>query len=311
MLAEQMQNPEDQLKVAEFNDKVQERQAKEAELDPVNKKIAEIDAKEKERRAVAKEALAAVPAGDPKYDEKFAAYQKFSRGEITAEEANTQSGGQLKAAFDRVSKNRMNKQAADQAKADLSTSGDTVEERFRKKEIYAKFSRGEITQEEADKQTGGGIKAAYAKVKPNQDAGKFEDLNNVGNVKEQEARKAELEKQVEKTKQEENALGAAIKPLVDAVTGLTNAQTATAEGAAAGKTPEGTAPTPGAEGGEKTIASTSTVNVSVTGGSLSDPQIVELKNGLIAEIKTIIGQAILASTGKPPNFGPPETTAVA
>ena len=311
MLAERIANPEDQLKVAEFNDKVQERQAKEAELDPVNKKIADIQAQEAQRRAVSKEAVSALPISGADNDKQREIFSKFSSGQLTAEEANTQSGGQLKAAFDRVSRNRMNKQAADQAKADLSTSGDTVEERFRKKQVYAQFSRGEITQEEADKQTGGGLKAAFAKVVPDQNAPKFEDLNNVGNIKEEEKRKAEIEKQVAKAKEEESTLGAAIKPLLDAVTALTAAQTATKEGEAAGTTQGGTAPAPGAEEGQKTIASTSTVNVSVTGGSLSDPQIVELKNGMIAEMKTIIGQAILSSTGKPAIFGPPETTAVA
>ena len=309
MLVEQIANPEDRVKVAEFNDKVQERQAKEAELDPVNKKIADIEAKRKERSAVASEAGKALTGDGADNDKKRAIFAKFTSGELTAEEANKQSGGQLGAAFDRVSKNRMNKQAADQAKADLATSGDSVEERTRKKEIYGKFSRGEITQEEADKQTGGGLKAAFAKVVPDQNAPEFKDLNNVGNIKEEEKRKAEIEKQVAKTKEEENTLGAAIKPLLDAVTALTAAQTATKEGEAAGATTGEGGAAQTDQGGERKITSTSTVNVSVTGGSLSDPQIVELEERM-RKYQTDTINAAFANAGLPaPNLGPPATTA--
>jgi hypothetical protein len=312
MLAEQIANPEDQLKVAEFNDKVQERQAKEAELDPVNKKIADIEAKRKERSAVASEASKALTGDGAENDKKRAIFDKFTRGELTAEEANTQSGGQLGAAFDRVSKNKMNKQAADQAKADLATSGDSMEERFRKKEVYGKFSRGEITQAEADKQTGGGLKAAFSKVVPDKNAPKFQDLNNVGNVKEEEKRKAEIEKQVAKAKEEESTLGAAIKPLLDAVTALTAAQTATKEGGAAGTTTEGGAAAPTEQGGEKKITTNSNVNVTVTGGSLTDAHVVQLQEGLQTFTIDNINKAFVNAGLPAPNLGPPAaTTAVA
>ena len=310
MLTEQIANPEDQLKVAEFNDKVQERQAKEAELDPVNKKITDIQAQEQQRREVAREALSGVAPG-AEYDKKFALYSKFSSGELTAAQANEQSGGQLGAAFDRVSKNRMNKQAADQAKADLATSGDSMEERARKKEIYGKFSRGEITQAEADKQTGGGLKAAFAKVVPDQNAPKFEDLNNVGNIKEEEKRKADIEQQVAKAKEEENKLATAIKPLLDAMTALTAAQTATQEGGGAGATTEGGAAAPSEQGGEKKITTNSNVNVTVTGGSLTDAHVVQLEQNLKAFSIDSLNKAFINAGLPAPNLGPPETTAVA
>ena len=308
MLAEKITNPEDQLKVTEFNDKVQERQAKEAELDPINKKIGDIEAKRKERSAVASEAGKALTGDGADNDRKRAIFSKFTSGELTAEEANKQSGGQLGAAFDRVSKNRMNKQASDQAKADLATSGDTAEERIRKKEVYGKFSRGEITQAEADKQTGGGLKAAFAKVVPDQNAPKFGDLNNVGNIKEEEKRKAEIEKQVAKTKEEENTLGAAIKPLLDAVTALTAAQTATKEGGAAGTTTEGGAAAPTGQGGEKKITTNSNVNVTVTGGSLTDAHVVQLQEGLQTFTIDNINKAFVNAGLPAPNLGPPAAT---
>ena len=299
MLTEQIATPEDQLKVAEFNDKVQERQAKEAELDPINKKITDIQAQEAQRREVAREALSGVAPG-AEYDKKFALYQKFGRGEITAAEANTQSGGQLGAAFDRVSKNKMNKQAADQAKADLAKSGDSMEERVRKKEIYGKFSRGEITQAEADKQTGGGLKAAFAKVVPDKNAPKFEDLNNVGNIKEEEKRKADIEKQVAKTKEEENTLGAVIKPLVDAVTGLTNAQGAATEGAAEGQNAQG------AQGVVNTtnVNTTSQISVNITGEGITPEMIEKLKPSIIGMVEQH-NREVASAAGKPPPAAPP------
>jgi len=300
MLMEQIKSPEDQLKVAEFNDKVQERQAKEAELDPVNKKIADIEAKRKERSAVVSEANKALTGDGAENDKKRAIFSKFASGELTAEEANKQSGGQLGAAFDRVSKNRMNKQAADQAKADLATSGDSSEERTRKKEIYGKFSRGEITQEEADKQTGGGLKAAFAKVVPDQNAPKFEDLNNVGNIKDQRATKAQLEEQLAKTKEEENTLGAAIKPLVDAVTAMANAQNAKTEGGVEGGAPEGAA----TSSATTNINTTSQISVNITGEGITPEMIEKLKPSIISVVEQH-NREVASAAGKPPPAAPP------
>lgn len=286
------------MKVAEFNDKVQERQAKEAELDPINKKITDIQAQDQQRREVSREALSGLTGAE--YDKQFALNQKFNNGEITAAEANTQSGGQLGAAFDRVSKNRVNKQASDQAKADLATSGDSMEERVRKKEIYGKFSRGEITQAEADKQTGGGLKAAFAKVVPDKNAPKFEDLNNVGNIKEEEKRKADIEQQVAKAKEEENTLGAAIKPLVDAVTGLTNAQGAATEGGAEAQNAQG------AQGVVNTtnVNTTSQISVNITGEGITPEMIEKLRPSIVSMVEQH-NREVASAAGKPPPAAPP------
>ena len=242
VIMDQIQKPQDKAKVEAFNAKVVERQDQEAQLDPVNKNIADIEAKRKERGKVANAAMGMM--GEDKDGKK--------------------------------------------------------------QELINKFTRGEITAEEANKQTGGALKQAYDKVIPKKEGQTFEDLNNVGNIKDEKAKKAQIEKQVAKTKEEENTLGAAIKPLVDAVANLTNAQGAATEAAAAFQNAQNPQ---GAEGGAAAVAttninSTSQVNVNITGEGIT-PEIIEKLKPAILAIVAEHSRATASEAGKPPPASPP------
>jgi hypothetical protein len=242
VIMDQIQKPQDKAKVEAFNAKVVERQDQEAQLDPVNKNIADIEAKRKERGKVANAAMGMM--GEDKDGKK--------------------------------------------------------------QELINKFTRGEITAEEANKQTGGALKQAYDKVIPKKEGQTFEDLNNVGNIKDEKAKKAQIEKQVAKTKEEENTLGAAIKPLVDAVANLTNAQGAATEAAAAFQNAQNPQ---GAEGGAAAAAttninSTSQVNVNITGEGIT-PEIIEKLKPAILAIVAEHSRATASEAGKPPPASPP------
>jgi hypothetical protein len=242
IIMDQIQKPQDKKKVEAFNAKVVERQDQEAQLDPINKNIADIEAKRKERGKVANAAIGMM--GEDKDGKKQEFINKFTRGEITAEEAN--------------------------------------------------------------KQTGGALKEAYNKVIPKKEGQTFEDLNNVGNIKDEKAKKAQIEKQVAKTKEEENTLGAAIKPLVDAVANLTNAQGAATEAAAAFQNAQNPQ---GAEGGAAAVAttninSTSQVNVNITGEGIT-PEIIEKLKPAILAIVAEHSRATASEAGKPPPASPP------
>jgi hypothetical protein len=242
VIMDQIQKPQDKAKVEAFNAKVVERQDQEAQLDPLNKNIADIEAKRRDRSKVGFEAMAAM---GPDTDGK-------------------------------------------------------------KSDFINKFIRGEVTAEEADKQTGGALKNAYNKVIPKKEGQTFEDLNNVGNIKDEQAKKAQLEKQIATTKQEEDTLGAAIKPLIDAVANLTNAQGAATEAAAAFQNAQNPQ---GAEGGAAAAAttninSTSQVNVNITGESIT-PEIIEKLKPAILAIIAEHSRATASEAGKPPPASPP------
>ena len=95
------------------------------------------------------------------------------------------------------------------------------------------------------------------------------------------------------------------------MTALTAAQTATKEGGAAGTTTEGGAVAPTEQGGEKRITTNSNVNVTVTGGSLTDAHVAQLEQNLKAYSLDNINKAFINAGLPAPNLGPPETTAVA
>ena len=95
------------------------------------------------------------------------------------------------------------------------------------------------------------------------------------------------------------------------MTALTAAQTATQEGGGAGATTEGGAAAPSEQGGEKKITTNSNVNVTVTGGSLTDAHVVQLEQNLKAFSIDSLNKAFINAGLPAPNLGPPETTAVA
>jgi hypothetical protein len=233
---DQIQKPEDKKKVQAYNAKVVERQDQEAQLDPINKNIADIEAKRRDRSKVGFEAM-----------------------------------------------------------ADMGPDNDG-----KKSDFINKFIRGEVTAEEADEQTGGALKNAYNKVIPKKEGQTFEDLNNVGNVKDEKSKKAQIEKQIAQTKEEENKLGAVIKPLVDAVTGLTNAQGAATEGAAEGQNAQG------AQGVVNTtnVNTTSQISVNITGEGITPEMIEKLKPSIIGMVEQH-NREVASAAGKPPPAAPP------
>jgi TP901 family phage tail tape measure protein len=236
VIMDQIQKPEDKKKVQAYNAKVVERQDQEAQLDPINKNIADIEAKRRDRSKVGFEAM-----------------------------------------------------------ADMGPDNDG-----KKSDFINKFIRGEVTAEEADEQTGGALKNAYNKVIPKKEGQTFEDLNNVGNVKDEKSKKAQIEKQIAQTKEEENKLGAVIKPLVDAVTGLTNAQGAATEGAAEGQNAQG------AQGVVNTtnVNTTSQISVNITGEGITPEMIEKLKPSIIGMVEQH-NREVASAAGKPPPAAPP------
>jgi len=209
-------------------------------------------------------------------------------------------------------------QAAQRAKVSSAFMADTgskmsVDEKFA---ITSRFNRGEITAEEADKLSGGGLRTAYKSV-TNRDEG-FENLNNVGNIKTKIGNRDQLQQSVDKAREQESELSKAMQPVLEAITGFANAQAAATEAQTAAAQEEKAKKEAGqdgeatpAEGGEKKITTTSTVNINVTGGPLTDPQVVQLEQNLRKySVDTI--NAAFQNAGLPaPNLGPPETTAVA
>ena len=236
VIMDQIQKPEDKKKVEAYNAKVVERQDQEAQLDPLNKNIADIEAKRRDRSKVGFEAMAGM--GEDKDGKKSDFINKFIRGEVTAEEANTQ--------------------------------------------------------------TGGALKDAYNKVIPKKEGQTFEDLNNVGNIKDEKGKKAQIEKQIAQTKEEENKLGAVIKPLVDAVTGLTNAQGAATEGGAEAQNAQG------AQGAVNTtnVNTTSQISVNITGEGITPEMIEKLRPSIIGVVEQH-NREVASAAGKPPPASPP------
>jgi hypothetical protein len=206
-------------------------------------------------------------------------------------------------------------QAAQRAKVSSAFMADTgskmsVDEKFA---ITSRFNKGEITAEEADSMSGGGLRAAYKSV-TNKDEG-FENLNNVGNIKTKIGNRDQLQQSVDKAKEQESELSKAMQPVLEAITGFANAQAAATEAQTAAAQEEKTKKEAGqdgeatpAEGGEKKITTNSNVNVTVTGGSLTDAHVVQLQEGLQTFTIDNINKAFVNAGLPAPNLGPPSAT---
>ncbi len=248
-----VQKPQDRAKVDAYNAKVVERQGLEGNLTTASKEVSDIEAKRIEREKVSK------------------AFKATEGGPLTTEQRFTLAG---------------------------------------------RFNRGEITADEADKQSGGQLRKAYKSVNKTDEG--FEDLNKTGNIKTKIGNRDQLQQSVDKAKSEESQLGKAMQPVLEALTGVANAQAAAVEADAARaqaeqdkKDGKGTEEAPAADGGEKKITSTSNINVTVTGGSLTDKHVAELREDLRKYSADTIIVAFKNAGLSAPNLGPPETTAVA
>ena len=248
-----VQKPEDKAKVESYNAKVLERQAQESQLSTTNEEITGIQAQEAQRRKVSS-AFLADTGSSMSLDEKYAVTSRFNKGEITAEQANEQTGGALKNAYKSVT---------------------------------------------------------------NKEEG-FENLNNIGNIQTKLGNRERLQQGVEKAKAEESELSKAMQPVLEAITGFANAQAAATEAQTAAAQEEKAkkeagqeAGTSTAEGGEKKITATSNINVTVTGGSLTDSHVAQLEQNLKTYSVETVNIAFKNAGLPAPNLGPVETTAVA